>query len=766
MVFEKLLLFCLSILIATALSLPIGFFLSLKLFPHRQKGWEFLFVSFGMGFTLISILWYIGTIIGFTPVFLVSMAFFLSFLSMFLLIKKKSEWRTIFCITWQEDKLPLLILGFLFLYYAIQPLSLEYGFTRDYDVAARGLQQTGKFVLPGYFIETYYPPLVSIVSVHYAVLLDFVPEANLNKIMISIFTLITFLLFPFAYCIGFFAYNSRQAGLCFMIMLILVTATRNAIIGGSTYPALLANFFFLFCILCIIEYKEFANRKMIPCIALGIAGIFLSHLDIFFVFLWFIFAVLITISLFSKEKKKLFFVIFCCGLISFLVILPYFLYGYGNKAKFDAIWTEEKWLSKAQGESHPKPIKEIAQMVGFSSLILTLLTLLYCIFVLFKDPYGFFLLLWALIMVVQNSWAMLFLSKNFIHIYPLNIIMWMGLLPLLLLTGGFGLFRVYTFLEKRGKAFPFILFIVFLAVVSIVDYETFNIQKTYRPGAGYLWSALSEKNVIITSGDSAVLEFVKKNLNGTFLVPDTYAGYYFTVATGKNATLIFYEGESYHDPSHELMMNTIINQTESFFKNPITTDASTFLEEYNISYIYLPSSQGNAKVLSSLYEKMYYNASLFEEYKIIARAGGAKILQVEKGRTHHLLHLEAEDYVSETTVKEYYYPKSIFRRTVILEQEEKVVFLFPEEICFSNATVYLHSLTTPITIPIEISLGNLTLAVKERSVKIKFSEIENIISYPMCIQNITLQRRAGNLLVNKIPLEVNWLELEYYNESP
>ena len=56
-----------------------------------------------------------------------------------------------------------------------------------------------------------------------------------------------------------------------------------------------------------------------------------------------------------------------------------------GKDKFDDLWTEEKWLSKAAGESHPKQLEEILFFVGKISVVIILLSILISVYTLMKS---------------------------------------------------------------------------------------------------------------------------------------------------------------------------------------------------------------------------------------------------------------------------------------------------------------------------------------------------------------------------------------------
>lgn len=798
--FANFAMFAAVLFLMVALSIPVGlWFVSIAGVAKDKKlySWELGMLSICFGSAVLCVTLYFATLLK-VETFLAVLVLEATFMASFFYIKKKREGIAfdIMPFAWKQDGLSRTLVIFLFclfFYYSIQPLTLEYGFTRDYDAAALGLKQSGRFVLPIYNIETYYPPLVATIGAHFSKLIGYVFFANTNKVMMAIFSLVIFLVSIISYFIGFFLCRLRKAGICFLTMFAFVTATRNAVIGGSTYSAILANFYFSLFILILIEFFDRKNQKVIFFSGVFLAGIFLSHLDIGFSFLWFACALLITGLLFYKPKREITKFLGYSFLMATFVSGYYFWYGFTNKSKFSFIWTACQWLSKIHGESHPKPLTEIAFFVGTGACYIVLISLIiYLCYIVGKRKnreiwlYVFFLL-WCGLLLLQNSYVMLYASRPFIHLYPLNVIMWAGLLMFLICSGGYGLYLALLYLEKMNKKYAtiFITLLFFGAFLSIVDYETINIQRTYRPGAGYLWSALAEKNVVVTAGDNEILQWLRKQrVDGNILVPDTYAGYYCVIATEKNATLTFYESESYHDPSYMFRMSKLINDTVDFFREPNSDKSFAFLKKHHISYIYLPAAQGAAEFNGD--EKggrinLCYHPSLFSDnFIVVKRANGAKVLRFvgaglrNDGKNTRLRHIEAELCVSGIPVKEYFFSKSIYRKTAVIAKG--AVLTIPLELQSSTLfrskgmTLHINHLSTPVPVHLKVSLGDYSDIIVVRTNKFMFSEstIEvPVQAYAGLREPLKLQltvipetQNLRNKFYKIFPMEIDWVEVE------
>jgi hypothetical protein len=731
------------------LSIGVGFFVMRYAYPcHELFKWEMILGSFLVGFVCLGLIFYAAFCCHISPKWLIILLVCAP--SICILLFRKQDY-----VEWQwKQKYLVLVIFFLVLfgYYSILPLTTQYGFTRDYDLTSLGILNTGNFVLPPYDIESYYPPLVSVIGAYITSIYIFIVPTdatiNTNIIMISIFSIGMMLIFVSAYFLGYTWTGKRTTGFLSMLALAFISCSRNAVVGGSTYPALLANLYF-FCLL-IFGLLLIRRSSLVLTIMAGlcVAGVFLSHLDIFFSALWFFVAVGVTFLIWYRKQRKWYFLLLMLFIIAGTFMFPYLKYGLENKGKFNEIWTEEKWVEKAKGESHPKTFSEVIFFVGKPAVGFVFLSLLFCCINIWKRSnslqLSFLFCFWFLCMALQNSWLMLLLSKKVIHIYPLNIIMWMGLVVFITCLGTFALEQVS--IKITNKKIFFSILLLFLCIV-VADYETFNILNTYRPGAGFLWQAIAEKNVVISSGDILILHaLAAEQENKVIFVPDTYAGYYSIVATGKNSTLSFYEAESYHDPSFKLFFEELINKTIFFFNNPLANESNEFLTEKNISYIFLPAEQG-ADGLNV--NSLTYNSSLFNgNYKVIMRANGAKLLQQSEGN-FSFIHREAESVFNVT--KTYFYPKSIYRVSVPLSHSDPLIFPFANNICFKKG--YLLVLTSPFPLDLHIVTNTQDLNLTIQSAKFQFSEIPFEFNNAVC-GPITI------LASGYYSTEIDWLELE------
>jgi len=769
------------------LSAPLGYFIldkSGSIGKHKFYNWEKLLLSLILGFSCLAIIFYFSVLLQLNINILIFTLY--PFIALWLLYKKnKASPEIIDNKDSFSVKLTLTALVILFIYYSIQPVTLNYGFTRDYDIAALGLKQTGNFVLPFYNIENYYPPLVSSVTASLSKIINNLFFLNLNQLMISVFSLITFLLFALAYFIGLIFFNNRKAGLCFLGMMILIPSSRNAVIGGSTYPALLSNFYFLVFIICLGEYFIYGNKKIVLLSGLSFAGIFLSHLDIFISFIGFLLAALITVMFYKEKITKVIIFLLKTFLISLPLIIPYLSYGLKNKNKFSALWTENRWMAKMIGESHPKPLNEIIFFTGIVPWLIAFSAVIIFTYLFFfgksiknKATYLFFIL-WTIFIFTQNSWTMAHLSKPFIHIYPLNIIMWMGLTVFLLLIGGYASFMFENYLTKKGKfSVLFLSSFVIFGFINIADYEALNLQRVYRPGAGYLWSGFSDKNSILSTGDNKLLDWAKNESSlDKFLTPDNYAGYFLAVSTEKKSMLIFYEGESYHDPKFLPLMDNIYAQTTKFFNTPNSNESKKFLNDHRLKYIYLPSCQDAGKYSDDSQSNLHYDTALLNgDFEVLKRSAGAKIIRYRPRNNSktRLFHLEAEEFSSLLKTKKYYYPKSISLNTVILKSDFNL--LIPLNLdnykidLKKEAIIHIKYLAFPWKVPIKVSIGNFSTVLKESKGRIGFTE--SMIKVPSDYFLNTSKKETileisilpVNILIGKLlellPIEIDWVEIE------
>ena len=741
---------------------PLGNYIKNKCLINTER-FSFLF-SISCGLSALSILYYLSILLKIP--FSLFTVFLLAFNTHTIIVhlKKTLSKKKINADSRKIDFYSVItyaVFSFLFLYYLIPPLLIDYGFTRDYDIFALGIKQTGEFVLPFYNIENYYPPLVPSLTVFFSNLIN----VNINKLMMFIFPLVAFFIYGLFYLIGVINFQNKNMALSFLLAAMIIATLKNAVIGGSTYSFLLATNFFLLFIIFFFKYLETNNKSQLLFAGFFSGGILLSHADIFIVFSWFMLALFI--SRFAViAKKKTFLDFSAVFFIIFLVASPYLYYALSNSHKVTDFWTEQMWIDKINGESRAKDISYISLFVGNISLILSLFGIITLYFIKIDKTIKLALFFFTGFLYIQNHQFIHYLVKPLLHIYPLNIIMWTGLTIPIVLLSGMGIYYLSTRI-KQANIFFLVLFVFSLFV--FLDYETFNLQNIYRGGSGSLIAGLSSRNTAVNSGDFAALEYLKQNnFSGKIMNMDNFAGYLAPVYTEKPSQVLFYE-ESYHDLTKLESVNKLVRESFELYEYQSPNKIKEIVDENNISLIYLPST---ASLNSN--KNLNYDKELLNKFDILYRKDGAKILNTEKTNNKQVVHLEAEDFIdtndAKNSVQDYTYGKTIGIKTVKLPLNQQIKLKinnsYPGNISTNistdTSTIHIKHLTFWQPLKIEIKIGNFTKEISQISDKLQFSEssieIDNrLLTNP--IEIIGINQEVKFFGKNIVP-EIDWIEIE------
>lgn len=729
----------LSILIL--FSYPLGKYILILLLKRTNF---FVSLCIGLLLNILIIYWII--------VLKISLAFF-PFLIFLLCLLLSWKAKNIIATKMTLSKQMKVLFLFLFLYYLIPPLTWDYTFAREYDLFAVGLKQSNEFRLP--LVESYYPPAVAILP---AAISKVIPFLTINKIMINIYSLFPLFMVMFFYFFGKEVLEQERMGFFFAVAYAITAVSKNAIFGGAAWPALLSLVYSLTSIFFFFMYKKTNDKKNLVICASMIAGAVLSHIDTALVLVYAYIALFISWIISSEnfigKKFKVIKVFFFIGISAVLIISPFLINSMENKEKLQGLWTEEKWLEQQQGESHVKNFQEVMFLVGKISMFIAFFGIVYCITKIKKQEniFPLFLLLWSLVMVLQNSWTFVRLSKLVLPYYPLNILMWMDLAILLSFLGGYALFH----LENLVKSKYFIIGIFVLVLFSYGSFETVNVEGVYPGQGGYIKRGLIAKGDYVSKGDMEIMEYLKNRKSGITLNNNLIVGTAIPAMSEQESYTHVYE-ESYFDPSKSEFFEERTDSINQFFANPISNSSFAFIKDKKFSYIFLTNEQ----VYGGQNKPYYYNPALIESgnYTIIKRSNGAKLLVLGNSK-EVIKHFEVETYVDTGgftggVIKQYNAPAMI-AKTVRMETGTKIVIptIEIEEFINNPSTIYVKYTSFKHAPQLLIRNGDNECITKKSTNKIQF--VETSCSFEIEDADIELTTN-DNLLF--IPLEIDWIEI-------
>lgn len=728
--------------IVLLLILPLGFVIIYKFSSPFSFCLQIL-LSFAAGTIIFGIVGFFVVTLG-LPLYFTFLVQFLLFVLFF--YKMDEQKISLRAIDIKKEALLLALFVILILYYAITPLTSCYTFARDYDLFALGILNTGSLQLPFYNIPSYYPPLVSLFTAHIALFNTF---TNINKIMEVYFHLLVPVILVLTYVLGFILTDKRITAFIFPLSFCLVSSFRNHVGGGASYPALFGIFFAVcFIIFLCLSFKFKSKRSGLLSI-FSLSLVALSHFDIFFPLVFGIMSLFIALIVFREYQAVKSLAIVC--LIAAFVISPFIVReyrGYQSLKKLE--WSKAKIEMKNKGESHPKPVREIVFFNGKPAFFFLFVSLLGCVYGIFrkKNIYRNSLLptlclvsvLWGLTYNLQNNFLFLSFITQFIHIYPLNIILWSGMSIFLGLSISVGLLMILDFLQSRmwsgkGSEIIFLWTLIISVLIVVADHEIVNMLNTYRKdNSGSLKRALVNRQGYMNEGDFYCLKKlaeVRKDIT-RILTTRSYSGFMASIVTFKPQVPFFYD-VSYVDAS----LKKEIGQEFGDAGQVLYGDegkTSILLERLNISHIFIPSTHP--------YPPSENGHWRFMNHSIICEKGGAKIISTHKCNTTRY-HFEAEDFINGSKNTYKYGITNNFTTVAILSPTKVSLPVLLGD----NDKIIVKYLSAPFAEPWHID--NMTFGGKSK--KVEFVQEEKVLKTSSFV--ITTERR-------KVPLEIDWIEIE------
>ena len=296
--------------------------------------------------------------------------------------------------------------------------------------------------------------------------------------------------------------------------------------------------------------------------------------------------------------------------------------------------------------------------------------------------------------------------------------MWSGLSIFFALLGGWGISLMIRLKPQFSNIILIIL--ILLMIITVLDYELLNVQKTYRSdGSGFIKHGIISRQVVFGSGDLACLKFAKTNLTGFVLgAIKSYSTMQIPVRLERPGLPIFYDISYMSDNNPE------------YLSAPKQIDYLFFPATYDFKYL----SNESLRYLNK---------------KIVCRSDGAKIVSIlEDGNS--LVHFEAENLFN-LPKHEYAYPLSSSFTTIILTNSEKINFNLTTN---STSALHIKYLSSPFFPGFTIEIENKTYDIQKTTKKIEMTE--EIIILPRLSQSIVIHPPKETL----IPLEIDWFEIE------
>lgn len=727
-------------------SVPLGASLIILSRKQFKNIFAFLLFSFITGFTIFCFLSYINLMMLHLSSYIPPLAVILSSLILwfYILIKKKNKlslkdyYRKLSMLEFDKGSfLVALFIFALFLYYMYIPLTSYYSFTMDYDLFALGIKETSRPELPFYGLESYYPPLASLVSAEVSPF----SHANMNKIMEILVFFIAFLNPIIFYFLGEGIFKGK--GWVFSASYMLLASSRNHVGGGASFPAVLGIFFSIIFFVILLEILNFRqkgreDRKesrfeialLILFASISLLLVALSHFDIFFPTI-FGFGSLTLALLVSKRTGDIK-TIFLLSLITLLIMAPFILHELKGSIDIRSEWSEEMIKEKNLGESHPLSVSRILFFQGFTFLPLFILGVISLFLMLLfnhkKDSsharlLPLFLFFWLLTFILQNSMVFLNLATKFIHIYPLNIIMWSGTNIFFAIMAGIGAIYLINAMPRHRTAI--IVVLVLLVCISFIDYETLNLQGIYRSdSSGLIKKGIINRQTSFGIGDKYCLEYARQSMDGPLTTAITlFSAYQIPIYTERISPIFFYE-TSY-------VSNSYIPETieERFVFFPSTSD-----------YYYLNESG-----------KVIFDGT------ILCRSDGAKIIDIKK-KGNIVQHFEIEK-ISSLPRKNYAYGISCNFTTVILSGNQTINL---DSDISGDVRLHIKYLSSPFFRQPYIKAG-------EAGVKLyRFGRRSNKVEMVEDYVDISDWGNHFEIIPDRdytalIPFEVDWIELEQRN---
>jgi len=501
------------------------------------------------------------------------------------------------------------------------------------------------------------------------------------------------------------------------------------------------------------------------------SGIIVSHVSSFFAFFWGWLALFVSFMLFKPfERKKIVLVFFLITLIGFLVAFPFVLSASINKNRISENLGKDYLAFKISEEAHPKSLPELFLFNGVIAFAIAFVGILFLVCALFSKTKNltkalcFGLLLWWCFLWLQNSqWFAEFAVFGLkMQVYPLYVIMWFGLVLPLSFASGFAFEKIYGFFDNElWKKLCFGL-ALFLVLFCIVDYETSNFQKVYRPEQlGFFLHGIADRGSTVSESDlDAMLWLRQQNFDGIVLTPNNVAGKMVIVISEKKTTsFIFDEFSNDPDRRNEAeLLNLQSQKTFSFFDE----NALEFIRENNVKYVFVPSSMTSFSGFRDL--NLYYNVNLLtnKQLKVVYRKNGSKILGVGIGKNDLVYHLEAEQFSLNNEIENYIYFDRIDVSTVKLKPNQKLgIELNSDKIKSDKTRICIKHSAFVVPLEFEVRIGDFKKTISKKANKLSFSESCFVVNTNKINNRIEIIGKSTpiNLMNYEILPEIDWIEL-------
>lgn len=771
------------------LTIPLGYLIIkyFRLFKEKNIFWyDHLSLSLGIGTGVIILLSFFTMFIRFNVFLICSEIILIDAILLYLCYKNKlvfnnkagNEGKNVSNENQKNLRVvSIFVLIFLFLmfcYYSIMPLTTDMAIFRDYDLLALGIQENSALKLPFYGIDIYYPPGMSILT---AFLNEVIPNVNIHKIMLNLSYFFMFYLFILFYQLGNVGFKNKFLGFFFMVAFAISAPPRNFVTGGATPPSTTSAIFCIIFLIFILRWLEDHSNKNVYAAGVLLAAGALTHIDTLLIFLWGFLALLIIYSLFDLRNYRKYLLLFIkIGVLSLLIVSPFLMNSYEGKKKMESMWSGDAWENYAKGEIHPKPLSEIIFFSGKWVFYLSLLSVLYPIYMIFvhkkidKSESGkiaLFILLWAFFLFSTNNYAFLRIARPILLFYALNIIMWFGTAIVFSLGAGFGFYILYLILLRISKSRMmmgiFLTVIMLVAFARIFDYEFSNKEGVFHRHGGFIRSSFANANNLYNSGDIYMMEWLKDNNIQTVIIQGGFLGYALPSVTKIKPSSIFVNN-FYDDPDRISEMWSRESLANKVYQDEIN-DTSFF---DNFSYILLQSSYGPPSYSKSLLES--------GRYDIIERKDGAKILRpnIENFKSpkkeKDLIHIEVEDLMVSKAINRYSAGWIISMATVGLPSKSGVRINLSSINQNKNMyNLYIRHLTFVVPLAFKVKIADKIFNIEKTTDQMMFSESklslkkEDLLKSNFSIEISSL--KEFNLLGEKYYPEIDWVELEAMDDN-
>lgn len=744
------------LLFLLVLAVPLGYLLmrATRIFEKESlRPIDIFFISLGFGICILTLASLFLVFLSLNLILLVPIIFVLD-ISLYYLARDKIGFKIPEIKNRTEDAAIYGIFIFLFLYYSIKPLTVEYIWVMDYDLFSLGIRETWGFSLPFTEINSYYPPAVSTVTAFLSLAF---PEIQINKLLIITFFFLAFVVYTLVFELGVLGLGSRKGGLFLLLAFCVMAAPKNATGIGTGYPSILSTIFLISCFITLLQYFKEKNPNSLLLSGIFFGGVPMSHMDIFFSFVWGWLALFLAFLIWGNLSRTQVFKIFSLvTAIGLLVASPYLYSGLTNVSKFKDEWKETgQWDEKIHDESSPKDFGRETFVHGKIIFLLIALGIVYTL--RYKAFLGYFAIIWLIFIIFQNTWTFLYFSGNFIHIYPLNVIMWTGLIFPFVVLGGMGIKILYEYFDTKKVGAHFLIFMTAISFFTFVDYETFNYQKVLRSqDTGYLMNGLSAREVHFTDSDIEAAKWLKRqDFSGIVLNFENYPGSGVPVVSEK-PTSYFFVGSGYVDPVGLKNIAPLMKDSEFILNHPNDDKSMELIKKHNVEYIFISSN--NPLDYTPLIES--------PNFHIVHRADGVKILAPIFNETREnrisVNSLRPGDYHTNDSIGYSSLLKGSLNPMRLGKGQSIEIQVNKSDFDAELVNIHIKHMTFVYPLSFDLKIGDYKKEISITSNKLKYSETAVTIPRELLGDPIILTGKADKRIFFGFEIipEICWIEIE------